>query len=397
MATAWRIPLCDLSYDEREEHAVADVIRSRWLTMGPRTAEFESRLADYLGVRHAVAVANCTAALELAFRIVCQVAPQAPPLVPMPTLTFVATANAAAAAGLMPVLVDSSSPTDPRISLSQVEEFLAHHQVRCLCTMHYAGFDAGSEALRALADRHGVLLVEDAAHAIGGRSAGGQKLGAIGHIGCFSFFSNKNLATGEGGALVTNDDDIAHLARLLRSHGMTSGTTERHYARTGGYDVLAVGHNMRWNELAAALGIVQLAKLEAGNERRRALYRRYAANLADATGVAVLLDDDALVCASAAHICVAVFASPQLRAAARAALHAAGIQTSHHYQPIHTFTAWRDALHSGAAKAMPCPNAEQFASRSLTLPLFPALTESAVDEICDVIRAVVAGSPDCSA
>ncbi len=384
---AWRIPLSDLDYGEEEERAVLEVVRSRWLTMGPKTAEFEARLAEYLGVRHVVAVSSCTAALEIAFTLVYHNAPPAHRFVAAPTLSFVATTNAIVAAGMSPLLVDSTSPTDPRMSLEQAYDVVRRGGLAALCTMHYAGFDAFAHELRELADRAGIYLVEDAAHALGGVSQKGKKLGTVGHIGCFSFFSNKNLAVGEGGALVTHDDELARMARLLRSHGLTSGTAERHFARTSAYDVVVLGHNMRWNELGAALGLVQLSKLDANNERRRELYRRYREKLASAEGIELLFGRDEQLARSAAHICVVVCKSSAIRDRLRASLHEAGIQTSHHYAPIHTFSAYRRARAEGKISVPPAPNAEDFAQRALTLPLYPGLSNEAVDEICDLICA----------
>lgn len=389
MGTPWRIPLSDLEYGEDEERAVMAVVRSKWLTMGPRTAEFETRLADYLGVRHVVAVANCTAALELAYTIVRQIDTQNRRLVAMPTMTFVATANAAVQAGLIPVLLDSRDAMDPRLDVTALESLLAQRQLAAICTVHYGGVDADAVTLKQLADDHQIVLVEDAAHAIGGNASDGRLLGSVGHIGCFSFFSNKNLATGEGGALATNDEEIARLARRLRSHGLSAGTVERHYARTASYDVLAIGHNYRWNEIAAALGTVQLAKLDFMNDKRRELVARYAQNLADLPDVHVLFSADSFLRKSAAHLCVAVFQGPMIRDAVRDELHRHGIQTSHHYRPVHCFSAYQAAVREGRVLLEPSPRAEQFADRALTLPLYPSLFPSAVDEICDLIRTVL--------
>ncbi|MGC8741095.1 MAG: DegT/DnrJ/EryC1/StrS family aminotransferase [Candidatus Sumerlaeaceae bacterium] len=393
MSTTWRIPLCDLTYDELEERAVLDVLRSKWLTIGPRTLEFEERLAAYLGVRHVIAVANCTAALELAYRLAFHTAPNHSRFVVVPTMTFVATANAVIAAGGTPILVDSLADDDPRIDPKGVEQAINEHGGAHICAMHYAGVDVGTQHLQLLAEQAGGWLIEDAAHAIGGTTAAGLKLGTSGHLGCFSFFSNKNLATGEGGALVTNDDELARLARLLRGHGLTSSTAERHFARVGAYDVVEFGHNFRWTEISAALGLVQLVKLDEMNQRRRELLRRYAGNLEGTKGARILFAEDATLPHSAAHLCVAAFSTSTIRDRVRDVLHQHGIQTSHHYRPVHTFQIYRNrAAKNSGLRVMPCPNAEKFSDRVLTLPLYPKLSESAVDEICDLIRSTVAAT-----
>ncbi len=396
MSTIWRIPLCDLEYDEAEEQAVLEVLRSKWLTMGPRTSEFEERFAAYLGVRHVVAVANCTAALELAFKIAFQNAPPKRRTIVLPTMTFVATVNAAVAAGLKPILIDSRDLDDPRMDPATALEACSEYGSGGLCIVHYAGVDAGAEELMNAAQAAGISLIEDAAHAIGGVTASGRKLGTLGRMGCFSFFSNKNLATGEGGALVTDDDDVARAARLLRSHGLTSGTSERHFVRVGGYDVLEFGHNYRWTEIGAALGVVQLEKLDQMNARRRNLLARYAKNLEGVTGVKILFAYQPVLSQSAAHLCVALFSTRALRDRVRDELHEHGVQTSHHYRPVHTFRAYREAIDSGTIVALPCPNAEKFSETALTLPLYPGLPESAVDEICDLIRRAMPGDGESS-
>jgi len=393
MSTTWRIPLAELDYDEKEELAVLNVLRSRWLTLGPRVSEFEHRVAEYLGVRHAVAVANCTCALELAFRAVNQLSTEnseSAPYVLVPSMTFVATANAVLAAEMIPVLADSRGPEMPWISLEQVEAFLQNHRARAVCIMHYAGFDAGCDKAREIVDRYGAWLIEDAAHAIGGKTDAGKPLGTRGDIACFSFFSNKNLATGEGGLLATNRDDVAQLARLMRSHGLTSGTTERHFSRTTGYDVVSFGHNFRCTEIVAALGLSQLEKLDRGNEHRREVYRRYMSKLAGISGVSILPPPpDASLERSAAHICVALFSSSKQRDSVKKALHDAGVQTSHHYTPIHKFTFYKEQISRGRVIALPAVNAETFSARALTLPLFPGLSPEAVDEICSIVAQAV--------
>lgn len=389
----WKISLSDLDYDEREERAILEVIRSRWLTMGPRTAEFEQRAAEYLGVRHAVAVANCTCALEIAYRIVWHFAPpSANPVVLLPTMTFVATANAVLASGLKPILLDSSSPEKPWLSLEQTRRALEEFRPVAVCAMHYAGVDAGAEVLRQEAERTGAWLVEDAAHAIGGRCfTSPRALGTVGHIGCYSFFSNKNLATGEGGLLVTEDEEVARVARLMRSHGLSAGTSERHWARTTDYDVLCFGHNYRPTEMMAALASVQLAKLETSNARRRQLLLHYRKELkAEAVEFVGPSAASGLMDRSAAHLAVAVFRSREQRDAVRCALHRAGVQTSHHYRPIHCFTYYRAAIERGDVISLPCPHAEAFAERALTLPLHPRLDEDQVSEICSLIRTAMA-------
>lgn len=398
----WRIPLSDLNYDEQEELAVLEVVRSRWLSMGPKTEQFESAAAAYLGARHAIAVTNCTCALELAYAAAFAKAfpdnnlPRLPlPGVIVPTMTFVATANAALMENLQPIFAGTPSAEVPLLDVADVKSLLAQSTsgIVALTTVHYAGFDSESEAIRDLAHSHEIMFIEDAAHAIGGKSAAGQQLGTVGDIGCFSFFSNKNLATGEGGLVVTNDDDLARHMKLLRSHGMTRLTFERHSSRSHGYDVLMPGHNYRCTELMAALALEQLKKLDAGNARRRDLFRLYQDHLRhdDLVSIPMASDQEALE-RSACHILPLLCATSGIRDTIRAALDTAGIQTSHHYSPVHTLTYFAQS-DSARDKRPSLKNAEEFASRELTLPLHPLLKDVEVEEICSVISLTLKEMP----
>jgi dTDP-4-amino-4,6-dideoxygalactose transaminase len=406
----WNIPLSDLNFDEAEEHAVVDVIRSRWLTMGPRTEEFEARMAEALGVAHAVAVANGTCALQLAYgwaletwRASQPATSADKPVFIVPDVTFVATANAALAMGAEAWLVDAATPDDPRPTVESFERLAAQagSRLAAIVCVHFAGYDAHAVGMRALADKLGVLLIEDTAHAVGGRTridaAHDASLGAVGHLGCFSFFSNKNLATGEGGLVTTNSPEAAAWVRRGRSHGLTSQTYQRHQQTWRGYDVEMPGFNFRCTEITAALGLAQLAKLPAGNARRLELTRAYQSEflrLGAPVSVA-LAGDEALLASSSCHILPALCANVDARDAVRAALAEAGIQCSHHYQAIHNFrfyhehgTTPRDGGESGDAFA----NATAFAEREVTLPLWPTMTDEQVRQVAEVVARGLARS-----
>jgi dTDP-4-amino-4,6-dideoxygalactose transaminase len=265
----WKIPLFDLDYGPEEEQAVLDVLRSRWLTMGEVTARFEAAFAESCGVKHAVAVANGTVALHLA----CLGADIGPgDEVIVPALTFVATAACVRYVGATPVFADVTSPDDLTLSPQSVEALITP-RTRAIIVMHYGGYVCDMPAFRALAEKHNLKLIEDACHAPGAERDG-RRAGAWGDVAAFSFFSNKNLATGEGGMLTTDDDEIAAKLRRLRSHGMTSLTWDRHRGHAWSYDVTDLGYNYRPSEMLAALGLAQLSKLEASNQRRRELTAR---------------------------------------------------------------------------------------------------------------------------
>ena len=364
------LPLAAPTFDEAEVEAVAEVVRSAWLTMGPRTAAFEEAFAELTGTRHAVMVSSCTAALHLAFAGL-DIGPGDEVIVP--SLTFVATANAVAYTGATPVFADIVSLERPILDPEAVSAAIGP-RTKAICAMHYGGWMGDIARLRALADRHGIALVEDAAHAPGGYCAAG-KAGAIGDVSCFSFFSNKNLVTGEGGMITTDDDEMVRRMRLMRAHGMTATSWDRQRGHASGYDVVERGYNYRPSELEAALGLVQLGKLEAMTASRRRLVAAYRAALADNPDLVIPFagEDEGSAC----HILPIVTPSNDARDEIRARAAADEVQTSVHYPPVHLFTIF--------APQEPLDLTESYALREVTVPLFPAMTD---DDVVRVVRAL---------
>src|SRR4051794_8281283 len=266
----WLVPLADIVVPEEDIAVVADVYRSGWLSMGPRTEELEARLAQFTGARHALAVANCTVGLHL----MCVAADLGPgDEVIVPSLTFVASANAIRYTGATPVFADIAGLDAPWLSAAAAEAAITP-RTKAIMTVAYGGHPGDVAELAALAERRGLVLLEDAAHAAGTR-LGGRHAGTFGAAGAFSFFSNKNLAVGEGGAVITDDDDVAATMRLLRSHGMTTLTWDRHRGHASGYDVVQLGFNYRIDEPRAALVTQRLGRLDAENARRARLVTAY--------------------------------------------------------------------------------------------------------------------------
>lgn len=385
----WKIPLADLDFGEAEVAAVTQVLQSRWLSMGPVTAEFERRFAAFVGVRHAFAVTNCTAALHLA-----HLALGAGPgdTVLCPSLTFVATANAIRYTGAMPVFVDITSPADLNLDPQDVEAKI-DASTKGICVLHYGGYPCDMERILDIARRHQLYVVEDVAHAPGARtqvtdSTGVRCLracGNLGDIGCFSFFSNKNMATGEGGMLTTNSDALAEKIRFLRSHGMTSLTWDREQGHSFSYDVVAHGYNYRIDEMRAALGMVQLDKLTANNQRRAEAVQYYGEQLRTMPDIGVPFAH-ASACASY-HLMPILLPAGSNRQGLMQFLRQRGIQTSIHYPPVHQFTHYQACTSGGSV-----PRTDDVATRLLTLPLYPGLDTSQIDEVVDGLRAWY-GSP----
>jgi dTDP-4-amino-4,6-dideoxygalactose transaminase len=221
---------------------VDDVIDSGWWSMGPQVLEFEKAFAEFCAVRHALAVANGTAALHLALLAAgCGPGDE----VVLPSLNFVAAANAIAHTGAEPVFCDVLGPHDLNLDPTDLEAAVGP-RTKAVVVLHYGGFPCDMEAVHEIAELRGLTVIEDAAHAPGGTWQG-KMCGSLGLAGCFSFFSNKNLPIGEGGMIVTDDEDLANRIRLLRSHGMTTLTWERHRGHASSYDVVAQGFNYRLN------------------------------------------------------------------------------------------------------------------------------------------------------
>jgi dTDP-4-amino-4,6-dideoxygalactose transaminase len=367
--------LSDVDFDETEERAVLEVIRSKWLSQGARTAEFEQRFAEYSGARFALAVANCTAALHLAM-LAAGIGPGDEVIVP--SLSFVATANAVLYVGATPVFAEIDSLERPLLTPSTVRAVMTD-KTRAVVPMHYGGYPCDVAGLRALGGAAGLRVIEDAAHAVGSR-VNGRMCGTLGDIGCFSFFANKNLPAGEGGMLTTDDADLFEAMKLRRSHGMTSLSWDRLKGHSFGYDVVGVGYNFRMPELTAAVGIAQLGKLERHNRERDRVFSDYVAALAGQRKLT--LPFAAEPAPGARHLFPIVLAEGVDRRAFMQSLRDAGIQTSIHYPPIHRFSHYVK-LAGGTPKSLPLT--EQYSERVVTLPFHPGLTGSDVALICEQV------------
>ncbi len=378
---SWEVPLTDVVLAEEDLEAVAACLTDGWLTMGPRTAAFESAMAEFTGAEHAVAVSSCTAALHLS----CAALRLGPgDEVIVPAFTFLATAHAPRYVGATPVLADVVSPREPTLDPEDVERRITD-RTRAVIAVHMCGYPADMPALRALCDEHGLALIEDAAQAIAARvTPDGRQAGTAGTLGCLSFFSKKQLCVGEGGMVLTDDAEHAARVRSLRSHAMTSGTWSRHQGHHDAYDVVDIGFNFRLDEPRAALGLSRLARLPAAIEARRAVVRDYRERLADVPGVELMWDDAAVEAGS--HFAFTVlFASAEHRARVRDALAEAGIQTTR-YPVVHALTEYAPYAAMGSL-----PRAEAAAERHLALPLSSHTTPEQVERVAGAVRSVAAG------
>ena len=372
----WSVPLSDVLVDDEIEHAVIQAVRSGWWSMGPRVAELELEFARFTGARHALAVANGTAALHLALLGVgCGPGDE----VLLPSLNFVAAANTIRHTGANPVFCDIEGVGDLNVSPDDLEAAVGT-RTRAVVVMHYGGHPCRMEAILDLAARHGLALIEDAAHAPGALW-GGRMCGTIGDVGCFSFFSNKNLPIGEGGMIVTDDDALAESMRLMRSHGMTTLTWDRHRGHASTYEVTTAGFNYRMDELRASIGLVQLARLERQNSQRARIVDFYCDVLDGTNGLTLAPALHAGV-TPAHHLAVLVLPKNSRRDEVRASLAERGIQTSVHYPPIHRFAAYREL---GSRRSLPWTEAVE--GRLVTLPLYPHMSDGQAEAVTEAVLA----------
>jgi dTDP-4-amino-4,6-dideoxygalactose transaminase len=347
----WVVPLSDVLVDDEIEQAVLAVVRSGWWSMGPQVAEFEREFASFCGAAHAFSVTNGTAALHLAL-LALGCGPGDEVLVP--SLNFVAAANTIGHVGASPVFCDITSTADLTVSPEDLEAAIGP-ATRAIVVMHYGGHPCQMDEILELAARRGLAVIEDAAHAPGATYRG-RLCGTIGDVGCFSFFSN---------------------------HGMTTLTWDRHRGHAHSYDVVAQGFNYRLDEIRAAIGRVQLSRVERQNAERARVVAFYRAALDGTNGLKMPLPPKPDT-APAHHLAVVLTPPARSRDDVRAFLAERRIQTSVHYPPIHRFSAYREL---GARR--PLPTTEDVAERLVTLPLYPHMTD---DDALAVVTALLAAT-----
>ena len=374
------LPLFDLRLEPQDLEAVAETLRSGWLTLGPRTAKFEEMFAEHLGARHAIALSSCTAALHLAY-LAAGVGPGDEVIVP--SFTFAATAAAALYCGATPVFAEIVSRERPSLDPDDVERRITPH-TKAVCVVHYAGYAAAADRLKELCDARGIALIEDVAHAPSA-TLGGRKLGTWGQSGAFSFFSNKVLSVGEGGLLCTDSDEVAAFVRSRRSHAMTSGTWDRHSGRTDTYYVTALGFNYRLDEPRAALLLSRMGRLESEITRRRELTLRYRELLSGIDGIIVPFED-ADVPSSSCYVISIMIEQDGRQAEVSSRLRERGIQTSIFYPSIHRFSAYRERFPD-----VSLPITELASRTELTLPFYPHMTNDDQDRVATALAEVIAG------
>ncbi len=374
---SYQIPLFNLNFDEREAKAAYDTIKSGWISTGPKCAELEEMFAKMLGAKYAVSVTNCTDALHICCML-CGFGPGDEVI--CPSLTFAASANCIRYVGATPVFADIVGPEHINIDPADIEKKITP-KTKGIVVVHMAGYPAKMDEIMTIAKKHNLKVVEDACHGPLSEYKG-KKLGTIGDCSAFSFFSNKNISTGEGGMFVTNSEELAAKAKLLRSHGMTTMSYQRASGHATEYDIVELGYNFRMDDIRASIAIEQLKKLPEDLEKRITVRKRYLENLKDVKGLVIPFADCKEFTSNYIMPVVLTEGNKERRNAIREKIHEAGIQTSVHYPAIHKFSIYKDY---GAV----LPQTEYVTGHEITLPMYAALQMEQVDFICDTVKKAI--------
>ncbi|MDR2575865.1 MAG: DegT/DnrJ/EryC1/StrS family aminotransferase [Treponema sp.] len=360
-------------YDEREYQAVREVLDSGWLTISQKTYDFEAAFSKFLGHdAQCLAVSNCTAALHMALLVLGL---RSGDEVITPALTFIADQNVTRMTGAENVLADITSMEDWSMDCDDIEARVTS-KTKAVMIVHYAGYACDMERIASLCKRRNLLLIEDCAHTPGADYRG-RPLGTFGDIAAFSFFGNKNIAVGEGGMVVTRNPELYAKLKNLRSHGMTIQSFDRYKGRASSYDVESPGLNYRIHEIASALGLVQLQKLEEANNKRKEITEHYFRRLDDIPSITLPYRHFSRGKPNY-HIMPILLSDSLDRSAVIESMKQDGVQTSIHYPTIQRFTAYRDKVNQ-------TPKAEYVSAHELTLPLYPAMTHEETDIVCDAL------------
>ncbi len=376
---AYRIPLFNLNFDGKEAQAAYDTIQSGWISTGPKCEELEKMFVDMFHVKYAVSTSNCTDALHLC----CLVSGVKPgDEVICPSLTFAASANCIRYAGATPVFCDIVGPEHINIDPKEIEKKITD-KTKAILVVHMAGFPCKMDEIMTIAKKHNLKVIEDACHGPLSEYKG-KKLGTIGDCAAFSFFSNKNISTGEGGMFISNNKEMADKARLLRSHGMTTMSYQRAGGHATAYDIVELGYNFRLDDIHAAIAIEQLKKLPSDLEQRIAVRKRYIELLSKVENVVVPFADNTEFTSNYIMPIVITKGTVEDRDAIRNKIHEAGVQTSVHYPAIHRFSIYKDY---GAV----LPQTEYVTDHEITLPMYAALSMEDVEYIVNVVDKAING------
>lgn len=375
------LPYGHHTIDEEDIAAVVEVLRSDWITQGPKVEKFERAVADYCGAKFGVAFSSGTAALHAS----CRVAGLEPGDEAITTpLTFVATANAVVYCGAKPVFADVCSDT-LNIDPNNVDRCI-DPRTKVILLMDYAGHPADLEVFLKLAERTGLVVVEDACHALGAEYKG-RRVGSISHMTVFSFHPVKHITTGEGGMVTTDDVEFARRLRMFRNHGIDSDARQRETEGRWSYDMVTLGYNYRMTDLGSALGLSQLQRLATNLARRREIARRYTAIFKDMPGVIPpTVRPDVISGFHLYPIRLDLAALSVGRDEFLRALRAENVGANVHYVPVHMQPYYRRML---GYRGGEYPVAEEEYLRLISLPIFQGMSDRDVSDVIEAVRKLV--------
>ena len=376
------MPFCVPDVGEAEINEVVDTLRSGWITTGPKTKEFERRFADYIGVRHAIAVSSCTHGLLVALAV-AGIGPGDEVIVP--TMTFCSTANVVVHLGATPVIVDVE-PDTLGISPQAIDRAITSH-TRAVIPVHLYGHPCDLDAIGEIARTHQLALIEDAAHAVGAKWRG-RRIGTFGKATVFSFYAIKNLTTAEGGMITTDDDAYAERMRIYALHGISRDAWKR-YSSEGSwyYEVVVPGYKCNMTDIQSALGLHQLARLEAMTQRRAEIAARYDRGLGNLAELQLPARRPGI--RHAWHLYPIRLQLDKLtidRAAFIEQLRAEGIGTSVHFIPLHRQPYYRGRF---GFQPVDFPVADAAYQGLISLPLYTRMSDQDVDDVIEAVRRVV--------
>lgn len=371
------LPLFKLDFDDTEEKAVLEVLRSKWISTGPKTFEFETEFSRKLNIPYALALNNCTAALHIALKVAG--IGQGDEVI-VPSLTFVATANAVKFVDATPVFCDIVSHSDLTLNPDHIETLITD-KTRAIIVMHYAGFSCDMRRITEIAKKHDLKVIEDASHAPLSEYCG-KKLGTIGDIGCFSFFSNKNLSTAEGGMLVTHNKEYFEKAKAMRSHGMTVLSYQKSKGHMTDYDVTDLGYNYRMDDIRASLGCVQLQKIEKDIANRANVRKLYIKHLSEIDELIIPFLENTEYSSNYIFPVVLKNSTKDKRDEIRKILREEGIETSVHYPSVHKFSLYAD-------ENTTLKYTEYVADHEITLPFYGTLSEKDIEQVGESLKKAI--------
>jgi len=365
-----KIPLCLPAIGNEEIRAVEEVLKSGWMAHGPKNHEFEDLFKEYIGIKHAITMNSCTSALFLAIKVMGITGE-----VITPSFTFVATLNSVILAGAKPIMVDIDRETR-NISPSCIEEAITE-KTEAIMVVHYAGLPADMPAIIEIANKHNLKIIEDSAECLGG-SYNGIKAGAYG-VGCFSFFPTKNITTGEGGMLTTNDDTLAANIKSLCAHGIDSTTFAREKAEKPWVRIASMhGYNFRLSNVLAAIGVEQMKKLDLLLTKRKDVAERYVKRLQHLRAISFQKTPEGFI---NSWQMFTILVDSSIRDDLLKYLNEKGVWASVHFDPPAHLQSPYENIRRGASLQV----TELVANSLISLPIYPDMSLGDVDYVCEVI------------